>query len=114
MNNNLNIERILERSRNLNMEYIDNLASNNHSEQDFKNLMKQKYKFLLENHEAIFNISLSQNYDLARLKFMLEMANKIRNNEITEHNASVQVGQVLVDQIVKPQLEKAGVKPDKK
>ena len=37
MNSNLNIERILERSRNLNMEYIDNLASNNHSEQDFKN-----------------------------------------------------------------------------
>ena len=36
-----------------------------------------------------------------------------KNKEITEHKASVEVGQILVDEIVKPQLDKAGVKPDK-
>ena len=42
------------------------------------------------------------------------MAKKVQKDEISEHNASVQVGQVLVDQIVKPQLDNAGIKPDKK
>ena len=37
---------------------------------------------------------------------MVSMAAKVRNNEISEHDASVKVGQVLVDEIVKPQLEK--------
>ena len=45
---------------------------------------------------------------------MLGLAQKVKNDELSEHDASVQVGQILVDQIVKPQLDAAGVKPDKK
>ena len=37
---------------------------------------------------------------------MLEMTSKIKKNEISEREASIQVGQVLVDEIVKPSLEK--------
>ena len=37
---------------------------------------------------------------------MLEMNTKVRNNEITEKDGSIQVGQVLVDDIVKPSLKK--------
>ncbi len=114
MDKNLDIEKVLTASKNLNMEYIDNLATNNISESKFKENMIEKYEFLFKNFEPIFNISISKTYDFDRLNFMLNMAKKVQNNEITEHNASIEVGQVLVDQIVKPQLDKAGVTPDKK
>ena len=45
---------------------------------------------------------------------MLNLANKVKNNVLSEHQASVQVGQILVDDIVKPQMDKAGIKPNKK
>tara|TARA_B100001093_G_C26728673_1_gene971170 strand:- start:589 stop:933 length:345 start_codon:yes stop_codon:yes gene_type:complete len=114
MDKNLDIEKVLTASKNLNMEYIDNLATNNLNESKFKETMLQKYESLFKNFEPIFNISISKSYDYNRLNFMLNMAKKVQNDEITEHNASIEVGQVLVDQIVKPQLDKAGVKPDKK
>ena len=114
MNKEINIERVLTTSRRLNMLYIENIASKKLSENKFKEQMIKDFEYLHKNYEAIFNISISKNYDFNRLKFMLEMAQKVKKSEITEHDASVQVGQVLVDQIVKPQLDKAGVKPDKK
>ena len=46
----------------------------------------------------------SESFD--RLEFMLNMAEKVENKDIVEHDASVVVGQRLVDDIVKPQLEK--------
>ena len=114
MNENLNVERVLQNSKELNMMYIDNLATKNQDSESFKKEMKTKFDYLFTNFEPIFNICLSQNYDFNRLKFMLQMAKRVQKSEITEHDASVQVGQILVDQIVKPQLDKAGVKPDKK
>jgi len=113
MDKNLDIEKVLESSKNLNIEYIDNIATKNLNQSEFSKNMEAKYEYLFKNFEPIFKISLSQNYDYSRLKFMLNMAKKVQNEEITEHNASVQVGQILVDQIVKPQLDKAGAKPDK-
>ena len=41
-----------------------------------------------------------------RLEYMINMAEKVENKEMKEHDASVAVGQVLVDDIVKPSLEK--------
>jgi hypothetical protein len=114
MNTDLNIERVLTESKNLNMAYIENIASKELSDSEFNTQTQEKYNFLYEGYEPIFKISTSQNYDFTRLKFMLEMAKKVQKDEISEHNASVQVGQVLVDQIVKPQLDNAGIKPDKK
>jgi hypothetical protein len=36
---------------------------------------------------------------------MLDMNTKVKNNDISEKEGSVQVGQVLVDDIVKPSLK---------
>ena len=33
------------------------------------------------------------------------MMSKVQNNELSDHDASVQVGQVLVDKYVKPNLK---------
>ena len=107
-------ERILVESRDLNRKFNDNLASRELSDDEFKVSMKSHYPYLLNNYESIFNIACSKSYDFNRLATMLGLAQKVKDDEISEHDASVQVGQILVDQIVKPQLDAAGVKPDKK
>ena len=45
------------------------------------------------------------NYEgLNRLKYMLVMADKVKNSNMSEHDASVAVGQRLVDEFVIPTL----------
>lgn len=107
-------ERILVESLELNRKYVDNLADRKLSDDKFKSTMQTQYTFLYNNYQPIFNISCSSSYDYRRLASMLGLAVKVNNNEMSEHDASVQVGQILVDEIVKPQLDAAGVKPDKK
>ena len=48
----------------------------------------------------------SDNYDYKRLSYILDMNEKVKNKEITEREGSIQVGQVLVDEIVKPSIKK--------
>ena len=106
-------DRILTESRDLYRKFNDNLASRELNNEEFKISMKSEYSYLHNNFEPIFNIACSKSYDYSRLATMLGLAVKVKNDEISEHDASVQVGQILVDQIVKPQLDAAGVKPDK-
>ena len=97
---------ILEASQKLNKKYIETKNSIGFSKNEFTNEMKKEFNELFEGMASVFNISLSDSYDYNRLKYMFEMSNKVRNNDITEHDASVKVGQVLVDKIVKPQIER--------
>ena len=111
--NKFNVDKIMNDSNSLNEDYLDNLATKKLLINDFKEVMKSKYEYLFKNHESIFNIAIGNNYDSKRLKNMLLLANKVHNSEITEHEASVTVGTDLVENIVKPQLDKAGVKSNK-
>ena len=68
--------------------------------------MKEKYSYTYNNFFSLFNICMSKSYNFERLKMMVYMANDVKNNNITEKEASIKVGQVLVDDIVKPQINK--------
>ena len=114
MNTDIPKERILTESHALNQKFNENMANKGLNDEEFKISMKSQYSFLFNNYEPIFNISCSKSYEFKRLATMLGLDQKVKSNEVSEHDASVQVGQILVDQIVKPQLDSAGVKPDKK
>jgi len=107
MSKDFNKQKILTESRELYRDYVDNLASRSYSMQDFTISMQTKYSYLNTNFQSIFNMSISNKYDYNRLSIMVNMAEKVKNDEISEHDASVKVGQVLVDEIVKPQLDKS-------
>ena len=78
------------------------------------NINRDKYVELLKNltsindkFPSILNIIGSEKFDIEgvlRLEYMIGMAEKVNRDEIKEHDASVAVGQVLVDDIVKPIL----------
>jgi hypothetical protein len=105
MNKEFDSEKILTQSQNLNRDYIDNIASRELSVIEFITKMRSKYEYLNNNFKSIFDMCITKHYDYNRLKYMVSLANQVKNDEITEHDASVKVGQVLVDDIVKPQLD---------
>ncbi len=60
----------------------------------------------------IFEMVLTRTYPRDVLDMMLRQLEKMESGSMSQHNASVAVGGVLVDRFVKPQL--AGVPPTKK
>ena len=106
--NNLNVDRILTESREIYRAYIsEKNKSGIFNKSIFEETMSSKYDYLYTNYKSIFMMSMSDKYDYNRLSMMVNMANSVKNNDISEKDASVKVGQVLVDDIVKPQLDKA-------
>lgn len=62
----------------------------------------------------LFEMVLTRTYSREIMGMMLDQLERVERGSTTQHNASVAVGTVLVDRIVKPQLDAAGAKPDKK
>ena len=85
------------------VEAIDKLVNSEENVDSHK--LELEYKDLFDNYPSIFKMACEGNMDFIRLKYMLEMIDKVKNNKISEHDASVDVGQKLVDEIVKPDLD---------
>ena len=78
------------------------------NEEEFIKNIKETYPNLYENQKSIFTLCTTNGMDINRLKYMIEMIKKMNRGAISEHNASIEVGKRLVDDIIKPNL------PDKK
>ena len=92
------------------IEYVEKIMESNKNnklpkEKYIENL-KIEHKDLYETYPGIFQMCCDNTMDINRLKKMLNMSDKINNNTITEHDASVKVGQMLVDDFVKPSITK--------
>jgi hypothetical protein len=53
----------------------------------------------------IFEMILKRDYNRSLMEMMLQQMEKVEAGTVSQHNASVAVGTVLVDTIVKPQLK---------
>ena len=75
----------------------------NHTEnksEEFKKKLEADYKNLHDNFSSLFKLILSGNMDIDRLKYMINMLKKVEKNELTEYDASVSVGKVLVKDFI--------------
>ena len=68
-------------------------------------VLKEEFKDLNEKFPTIFSKVVDGTMEMGRLKFMLKMIRDIENQKISKHQASIVVGQELVDNIVKPQMK---------
>ena len=64
-----------------------------------------KYSVITSKYKSMLKIIFSDKYDKQRLEYMIRLASRVHKGEVEEQKASVAVGQILVDQIVKPQIE---------
>lgn len=70
--------------------------------------LKNKFKQTSNELSAVIQVVSQDSFNLVglqRLEYMINMSKKVKDNNMTEHDASVAVGQRLVDDIVKPQLD---------
>lgn len=74
------------------------------TELQFSSKLEKQYAKLYENFPTIFAKVMAGTLELRRLQFMLKMIGEIEKNKVSKHEASVVVGQELVDNIVKPNL----------
>lgn len=102
----LNTEQVLQESLKIHLMYKDAKAAGTIDITKLTGEAKKLYPYISEKIPSIVTIALGESYDYDRLKFMLNMHTRVKNNEITEKEGSIQVGQVLVDDIVKPSLNK--------
>lgn len=60
-----------------------------------------------ENYPSLFQMACEKDFDMHRLEFMLSMRDNVATNRISQHQASVRVGENLFTEYVKPLVDKA-------
>lgn len=78
---------------------------NNLNPNEFVEKLKKDFKQLEDNFPSIFEKVLGGTLEYDRLEFMLKMLGEVKTQKLSKHEASVVVGQELVNNIVKPGLE---------
>lgn len=78
-----------------------NRYPNDHTKAD---IFGKKYPVFKEKYEKMFEIACTRPLELDKLRFMLKHLEKMRNNELDQHQASAKVGQKLYDQYVEPKI----------
>lgn len=100
---------IYEQSKDLLNNYKDyksNKKFKDYDDEKFKSEMTNTYSYLNTNAKSIFNLCLTGKMDLQMLYYMINQAKNIKNETMTSHEASIKVGEKLVEKIIKPKLEK--------
>lgn len=69
-----------------------------------RNELKEQFPDFEMNYNSLFKLCTSTDYDLNKLMLFIQMASSVQRKEITEHDASVQIGELLVNEYVKPKL----------
>lgn len=100
---NHNYDEILLTCKKLNNSYIEGI-NNKKDIKTIRNELKELYSDFELNYNSLFKLCTSEDYDLNKLILFIQMANSVQRKEITEHDASVHIGEMLVNEYVKPKL----------
>ena len=63
---------------------------------------KEKYSEFQKEYPSLYNMCLSDSYDSNQMLFFLSKLKEVEDNETSAHDASVNIGTMLVDKYVKP------------
>ena len=76
------------------------------SQGDSEGIIRARVPEFIENYPELFKKVIARQ-DLAPIQTMLAMLDKMGQGQLSQHQASIQVGQKLVDRYVTPQLNGA-------
>ena len=79
--------------------------NNNIVTEEIKVELNEKYKDFSLQHPVIFLSIVNETLDYNQFNKMVDMACKVKDNKISQHDASVKVGSELVDKYVKPKID---------
>ena len=84
---------------------VTEISQFNWSQKEKQRVYRKKFPEFVEKYPILFEMSTKDNFDFQRLKFMLSLRNGIDNQSISQHDASVKVGQVLYNAYVKDKVD---------
>lgn len=87
---------------------IDNYVSHNKHKTNFNIDVEQQFSDFNKKYPSLFKKLINQDCDRKQLDFVLNRLEEVRVGSKTQYDASVEVGQVLVDNYVKPKLAEKG------
>ena len=102
MSKDIDYDKILSLSRDMDREVKQFLIVNHTSEEKMARTeeLTLKYDYLKTNLSPVFNMIMGGNMDLEKLEFIISMARDVKNNRISEHSASVEVGKKIFSDII--------------
>lgn len=65
---------------------------------------RSKYPAIGEKYKVLIQKACEPNFEIEKFMWMIDMKNQIDDKKITTHDASVEVGKVLVDEYIAPKL----------
>lgn len=68
-------------------------------------VFREKYREFYDSYPILFEMCCKDSFEMNQLKFMLSMRDQVEENKLTQHDASVKVGQRLVDRYVPKDIQ---------
>ena len=103
----MNYDNLLTEIKLLNNECKEFLKDNNTIENtEFEKKMSEKYNNIKLNFSSIYSKCIANKMDIEMITVMINYAKRVKKNKISNHDASVKVGEKLVDKFIKPMLKK--------
>ena len=98
----IDYDKILSLSRDMDREVKQFLIVNHTSEEKDTQTkeLTVKYDYLKTNLNPVFNMIMGGNMDLEKLEFIIKMARDVKNNRISEHSASIEVGKKIFSDVI--------------
>ena len=93
----IDFDKLLTLSREMDME-VKQFLIVSHTEEEKSSRteeLNEKYEYLKTNLKSVFNMIIGGNMDMEKLEFIVSMARDVKNNRISEHSASVEVGKKI-------------------
>ena len=101
--NPIEIKENINKIKKLMIKHKDILKTN---ETKFDELVNKECDDFAEKYPTIYMKIKNDSLNDEQFGFMLDMLSRVKNNDMTQHNASVAVGERLVNEFVMPALEK--------
>lgn len=84
---------------------VTEISQSSGTQKEKQRTYRKTYPDFAEKYPILFEMSTKDDFDLQRLKYMLSLRNGIHNETISQHDASVKVGQVLYNAYVKDKVD---------
>ena len=77
----------------------------------FYEMMLTKYNTFAEDYPGIYKKTVEGTMNKNMFQYMLQMMKQVESKSVTEHNASVKIGEMLVNKYVKPIIKDKQLDP---
>jgi len=85
--------------------FISNKKNIYKNKEEFISAMTKKYENMASNQTKIFEQCVSGHMNIEIFTYMIQQAKQVQQHKISGHDASIKVGEELVEKFIKPKIK---------